>query len=94
LRITFNRGVCGAAAREQKTQLVDDVHSFPNHIACASSTESEIVVPLINTPSGKVMAVLDLDSDTPAAFIQADVLGLEAICSWMASVWGKQEEES
>jgi L-methionine (R)-S-oxide reductase len=87
LRIPFNRGVCGAAVREQKTQLVDNVHSFPGHIACASSTESEIVIPLIDHKTGNVMAVLDLDSDSPAAFNSADQQGLEAICTWMAATF-------
>ena len=63
------------------------MHLFPGHIACASSTESEIVVPLINQHTKNVMAVLDLDSDSPAAFKHADVEGLETICSWMAVTW-------
>ena len=88
LRIPFSRGVCGAAAREKKTQLVDNVHQFPGHIACASSTQSEIVVPIINKTSGHVMAILDLDSDMLGAFISADVEGLEVICEWMAATWG------
>ncbi len=78
-RIPFSRGVCGAAARTRTTQLVPDVHAFPDHIACSSSTRSEIVVPVLS-PSGAVLAVLDLDSDLPDAFDRADQEALEAIC--------------
>lgn len=88
LHIPFSRGVCGAAAREKQTQLVDDVHAFPGHIACASTTQSEIVVPLIHIPPVNVLAVLDLDSNRPAAFKIADAEGLEMICRWMAETWG------
>ena len=80
LRIPFSRGVCGAAARTKETQLVDDVHAFPDHIACASSTLSEIVVPVL-TPDGRVLAVLDVDSDAPAAFDAIDRRALEALCA-------------
>jgi len=83
LRIPFSRGVCGAAARTRETQLVPDVHAFPDHIACASSTMSEIVVPVID-PQGTVLAVLDVDSDTPAAFDQVDCQSLEDLCRDLA----------
>ena len=79
LRITFDRGVCGAAARTKTTQLVPDVEAFPGHIACSSSTRSEIVVPVL-TPDGHVLAVLDVDSDLPAAFTAIDQAPLEALC--------------
>ena len=79
LRITFDRGVCGAAARTRQTQLVPDVDLFPGHIACSSTTRSEIVVPVI-TPSGHLLAVLDVDSDLPAAFDETDQHFLEALC--------------
>jgi GAF domain-containing protein len=79
-RIPFERGVCGAAARERRTQLVPDVHAFPGHIACSSATQSEVVVPVI-TPDGRLLAVLDVDSDWPAAFDEQDAAGLEAICA-------------
>lgn len=78
LDIPFSRGVCGAAAREKKTQIVADVELFPGHIACAASTRSEIVVPFINA-EGEVIAVLDVDSDTEAAFDEVDQAGLENI---------------
>ena len=85
LVIPFDRGVCGAAAREARTQLVPDVDAFPGHIACASSTHSEIVVPVFGG-HGTLIAVLDVDSDTPDAFDSVDQECLEAIC---ASVFGR-----
>ena len=75
LTIPFSRGVCGAAARTGETQLVDDVDAFPGHIACASSTRSEIVLPVWND-AGALIAVLDIDSDQPAAFTQDDARAL------------------
>jgi GAF domain-containing protein len=78
LQIPFSRGVCGAAARTGEVQLVDDVDAFPGHIACASSTRSEIVLPVRNG-SGDIIAVLDIDSDRPAAFTGADAQGLVEI---------------
>ncbi len=71
LVIPFSRGVCGAAARTGKVQNVPDVEAFPGHIACSSSTKSELVLPVWNG-HGKLLGVLDLDSDTPAAFTNAD----------------------
>ncbi|MGB0440426.1 MAG: GMC oxidoreductase, partial [Paracoccaceae bacterium] len=62
LVIPFSRGVCGAAARSGQIQLVADVDAFPGHIACASSTRSELVLPVWNS-SGGLLAVFDLDSD-------------------------------
>ncbi|GAB5519082.1 MAG: GAF domain-containing protein [Rhodothermales bacterium] len=80
LRIPFSRGVCGAAARTQQTQLVEDVEAFPGHIACSSSTQSEVVVPVL-TPDGELLGVLDVDSDWPAAFTTEDQAALEALCA-------------
>ena len=71
LVIPFSRGVCGAAARTGAVQNVPDVEAFPDHIACSSSTKSELVLPVWNG-KGLLLGVLDLDSDTPAAFTQAD----------------------
>ncbi|MGL5010229.1 MAG: GAF domain-containing protein, partial [Paracoccaceae bacterium] len=71
LVIPFSRGVCGAAARTGRVQNVPDVDAFPGHIACASSTRSELVLPVWNG-AGVLLGVLDLDSDTPAAFTAAD----------------------
>lgn len=78
LVIPFSRGVCGACARTQEVQLVDDVDSFPGHIACASSTRSEIVLPVKNA-KGALIAVLDIDSDLPAAFTSVDARALQSI---------------
>jgi GAF domain-containing protein len=80
LRISLDRGVCGAAARTRVTQLVPDVEAFPGHIACSSSTRSEIVVPVL-TPEGRLLAVLDVDSNTPAAFDEIDQQALEELCT-------------
>lgn len=80
LEIPFERGVCGAAARTATTQLVDDVHAVADHIACSATTRSEIVVPVL-TPDGQVLAVLDVDSDLPAAFDELDRSALEALCA-------------
>ena len=80
LRIPFSKGVCGAAARTRATQLVDDVTRFAGHIACSSTTQSELVVPVV-TPDGRVLAVLDVDSDAPAAFGAEDAAALESLCA-------------
>lgn len=85
LVIPFSRGVCGAAARTNETQLVDDVEAFPGHIACSSSTRSEIVLPVHNA-KGAVIGVLDIDSDQPAAFDEEDAMALESL---LAQVFGK-----
>jgi L-methionine (R)-S-oxide reductase len=79
LRIDFARGVCGAAARTRSTQLVPDVGAIADHIACSATTRSEIVVPVV-APSGRLLAVLDVDSDALAAFGEVDAAGLERIC--------------
>jgi GAF domain-containing protein len=84
LRIPFSRGVCGAAARTKQTQRVADVSQFEGHIACSSSTQSEIVVPLV-TPAGVLLGVLDVDSNTPAAFSALDQAELEAVCADLAA---------
>lgn len=75
LTIPFSRGVCGTAARTGQVQLVDDVHAFPGHIACASSTLSEIVLPVWDG-TGQLIGVLDIDSDQASAFTQDDAEGL------------------
>ncbi|UPH71906.1 GAF domain-containing protein [Abyssibius alkaniclasticus] len=85
LTIPFSRGVCGAAARERRTQLVADVNAFPGHIACASSTRSEIVLPVFNG-AGAVIAVLDIDSDQSDAFDTDDQAALEMM---LAEVFGR-----
>jgi L-methionine (R)-S-oxide reductase len=75
LVIPFARGVCGACARTGQVQLVPDVDAFPGHIACAASTRSELVLPVWNG-ARRLLGVLDIDSDTPAAFTEADVAWL------------------
>lgn len=78
LRIGFDRGVCGAAAREGRTQIVEDVHAFPGHIACDSRSESEIVVPVFDS-QGALIAVLDVDATEKAAFDSIDAAALERL---------------
>lgn len=78
LVIPFSRGVCGAAARTGQTQLVADVDAFPGHIACASSTRSELVIPVF-TGSGRLIGVLDIDSNQPDAFTTQDATRLKGI---------------
>lgn len=80
LVIPFERGVCGAAARTGEVQLVPDVDAFPGHIACASSTRSELVLPVRNA-SGELIAVFDIDSNQPDAFSTKDADNLSAILS-------------
>ncbi len=75
LVIPFSRGVCGAAARTREVQLVPDVEAFEGHIACASSTRSELVLPIVNG-AGELLGVFDLDSDLPDAFTQEDANAL------------------
>ena len=82
IRIPLGQGVCGVAAQSGETQLVEDVHAFPGHIACDAASRSELVVPVIR--GGKVIAVIDLDSPTPARFTQADAAGVEALASLLA----------
>jgi len=71
LQIPFSKGVCGAAARTGEVQLVPDVDAFEGHIACASSTRSELVLPVWDG-SGRLIGVFDIDSDQPGAFTQDD----------------------
>ena len=83
LTIPFERGICGRCAREAKTQIVPDVTQAPDHIACSSSTRSEIAVPVLDG-AGRLRAVLDVDSDVPAAFDTVDAQNLEEVCRWLA----------
>jgi GAF domain-containing protein len=78
LVIPFSRGVCGAAARTGQVQLVDDVDGFAGHIACASSTQSELVLPIWNG-AGVLLGVFDIDSNQPAAFTPEDAAQLTVI---------------
>jgi len=87
IRIPVGRGVCGAAAKTLKTQLVPDVHLFPGHIACDAQSQSEIVIPMLK--EGKLIGVLDIDSPLKNRFDQEDQQGLEKLsqmlvqaCDW------------
>lgn len=75
--IPFSKGVCGAAARQQRTQRVDDVHAVADHIACDADSRSELVIPIII--EGYLWGVLDLDSPLPARFTSDDQAGIEAL---------------
>lgn len=77
IRIPLGQGVCGVAAASGKTQLVEDVHSFPGHIACDAASRSELVVPVKR--GGKVIAVIDIDSPELARFDHEDAAGVEAL---------------
>jgi len=81
--IAFGRGVCGTAAAEGRTVVVEDVHAFPGHITCDPRSRSEIVVPVFDA-GGALLAVLDIDSSVPGAFGDADRAGLEALVAWFA----------
>jgi L-methionine (R)-S-oxide reductase len=82
IRIPLGKGVCGVAAASRKMQLVEDVHAFPGHIACDAASRSELVVPLI--VADRLIAVLDLDSPTPARFDQEDATGCEALAKLLS----------
>lgn len=83
IRISFGKGVCGTAAQTGQTQLVEDVHAFPGHIACDAASRSELVVPVIR--DGATIAVIDLDSPNPARFTSQDAAGIEALASMLAA---------
>jgi GAF domain-containing protein len=83
VRILVGRGVCGAAAVERRTIVVPNVHVFPDHIACDSASNSEIVVPLI--ADARLLGVLDLDSPRSARFDDSDRIGLEAVIDVLLS---------
>ena len=87
LVIPFDKGVCGAAALEQQTQIVDNVHQFDGHIACAASTQSELVIPVFDK-GHNLVAVLDIDSDQPAFFSQQLATQLETL---LAKLFGPDE---
>ena len=78
LRIAFGRGGGGAAARDRATQIVDDVHAFPGHIACDSRSASEIVVPVFDA-TGALIAVFDVDATETSAFDATDAYALERL---------------
>lgn len=83
VRIPFGRGVCGTAAATKTSQLIEDVHQFPGHIACDSASNSEVVVPIFK--DGQVVGVLDIDSPSVARFTQEDLAGLEQVVKALES---------
>ena len=83
VRIPFGRGVCGTAAATKTSQLVEDVHQFPGHIACDSASNSEVVVPIFK--DDQVVGVLDIDSPNVARFTQEDLAGLERVVKALVS---------
>ena len=83
VRIPFGRGVCGTAAATKTSQLVEDVHQFPGHIACDSASNSEVVVPIFK--DDQVVGVLDIDSPNVARFTQEDLAGLEQVVKALES---------
>ncbi|OYW23623.1 MULTISPECIES: GAF domain-containing protein [unclassified Sphingomonas] len=83
IRIAMGAGVCGTAAATMTTQLVDDVHAFPGHIACDADSRSELVVPIVR--DGVLLGVLDLDSPIAARFDAADAAGVEALAAMLAA---------
>ena len=83
IRIPVGKGVCGTAAATRQTQLIDDVHTFPGHIACDGASASELVVPIVH--DGLLFGVLDLDSPTLARFDSEDAAGCEALVKLLAS---------
>lgn len=82
IRIPLGVGVCGVAARDGETQLVEDVHAFPGHIACDAASRSELVVPIKRY--GEVVGVVDLDSPDLARFDADDRAGIEALAAFLA----------
>ena len=84
IRIPFGQGVCGAAAASLQVQRIDDVHAFPGHIACDAASASELVVPIVK--NGELIAVLDLDSPTPARFDADDETGCVKLAEVLAKV--------
>lgn len=84
-RISFHAGVCGKAWREQKTQLINNVHEFSGHIACSTKTNSELVIPIIK--NDKVVGVLDLDSEKLNAFTLDDQACFEEISQFIATLF-------
>lgn len=88
LEITFGKGVCGTAAAERRTVIVDDVSTFEGHITCDPRSRSEIVVPVFD-PLRELIAVFDVDSAERAAFTDEDRKGMEQILSWFQNAGGR-----
>ncbi|BCG57206.1 GAF domain-containing protein [Paenibacillus sp. URB8-2] len=84
IRIPLGRGVCGTAANERRTLVVDDVHAFPGHIACDAASNSEVVVPLIK--DGQLLGVLDIDSPLKHRFDDEERRFLERFAAMVSEV--------
>jgi len=84
-RIRVGKGVCGTAVAEGKNQRVDDVHSFPGHIACDSASKSELVV-LMRKEDGSIVGLLDIDSPLPKRFSERDAAQMERAAGIVASL--------
>lgn len=84
MELAKDTGVCWAGINQNKTMVISDVHQFPGHIACDSRSKSEIVVP-VKDATGKIIGVLDVDSDKLATFDETDAKGLEKIVSLIYS---------
>src|SRR5690606_40994641 len=85
VRIAMGRGVCGTAAVQRSTIVVQDVNAFPGHIACDAASRSEIVVPLVR--GNELLGVMDLDSPQPARFDAQDQAGLERLAATLLAHW-------
>ncbi|PTE68004.1 Free methionine-(R)-sulfoxide reductase [Staphylococcus devriesei] len=88
VHIAIGKGVCGTAVSEDKTQLVEDVHAFPGHIACDANSKSEIVVPM--HVNGEIIGVLDIDAPIKGRFNEKDAQSLQAIVSVLENQLAKQ----
>ena len=88
VRIALGRGVCGTAAASRATLIVPDVDQFPGHIACDAASRSEIVVPLVEPNSGRLLGVLDVDSAERAAFDDTDAEALGRVAALAGSLPG------
>jgi L-methionine (R)-S-oxide reductase len=83
-RIAYGKGVCGASWERKMAILVQDVETFPGHIACSSLSKSEVVIPLVK--ANEVIGVLDVDSDQLSDFDEVDVKYLSELCTWLVSL--------
>jgi L-methionine (R)-S-oxide reductase len=83
-RIPLGQGVCGSVAKTRETEVVPDVRARPGHIACNINTRSEVVAPILR--DGRVLGVLDVDSNTPNAFGQREVAAVEAAAEELAGI--------
>lgn len=93
VHIPVDQGICGAAVRENRTLIVDDVNQDPRYLACSLETRSEIVVP-IRTPEGDLVGEIDIDSDRLAAFTDQDREALERVAEVLGAWWNRLEDPS